>query len=168
MNDELLDIVNEHDEVIGQQYRSEFYKNRITSFRVINAFLVNDQGQLWIPRRTATKKLFPSCLDTSVGGHVAAGESYQQAFERELQEELNLNAASVSYKMVGKLTPLVHNVSAHMHLYLIYTNTTPDYNTDDFTEAHWHDVPELLDTLNNGERAKSDLSILIKFLQTLL
>lgn len=39
MVQELLDIVNEHDQIIGQKYRSEIYQQRLTNFRVINAFL---------------------------------------------------------------------------------------------------------------------------------
>ena len=38
--DELLDIVNEHDHVIGQKYRSEIYNQGLSNFRVINAFLI--------------------------------------------------------------------------------------------------------------------------------
>ena len=52
--DELLDLVNEQDQVIGCRERGEIYKEGLTNFRVVNAFLVNDAGQLWIPRRTAT------------------------------------------------------------------------------------------------------------------
>ncbi|MGB8468325.1 MAG: hypothetical protein WCE21_04930 [Candidatus Babeliales bacterium] len=68
--EELHDIVNEYDEIIGQKPRSNIYIEKFTSFRVINAFIINDKKQLWIPRRTQQKKLFPLCLDASVGGHV--------------------------------------------------------------------------------------------------
>ena len=46
--DELLDIVDEHDAVIGQAYRSEVYEKNITNFRVVNAFAINAQHKLWI------------------------------------------------------------------------------------------------------------------------
>jgi len=91
MEDELLDLVNEFDQVIGQEYRSNVYKNQLKYTRVVNAFIVNSKGQLWIPRRTAHKELFPSALDVSVGGHVSASENYETAFWREAQEELGLD-----------------------------------------------------------------------------
>src|ERR1044072_3256275 len=97
MNDELLDLVSPDDVVIGQALRSVIYAHDWSNFRVVNAFIINDQGKLWIPRRTANKQLFPLCLDASMGGHVAAGETYHQAFVRELQEELNIDASTVKY-----------------------------------------------------------------------
>lgn len=162
--DELLDIVNEYDQVIGQKCRSEVYNQKLSSFRVINAFLINDQNQLLIPRRTKHKKLFPSCLDVSVGGHVTAGETYQQAFERELKEELNLNLVECDYTMIGKLTPHEHIVSAFMHFYVIKSSIMPDYNKDDFESACWMSIQELQEKIKQGEPSKGDLPILIDFL----
>lgn len=88
--EEWLDLVNEHDQVVGRVTRSEAWANKFL-VRVINAFVVNTAGQLWIPRRTAHKRMFPNCLDMSVGGHVEPGESYEAAFQRETFEELNLD-----------------------------------------------------------------------------
>ncbi len=166
--DELLDIVNEHDQIIGQMYRSEIYKQKLNNFRVINAFLVNSKKEVWIPRRTKQKKLFPLCLDASVGGHVMTGENYQQAFERELQEELNLDAAHCTYEIIAKLTPHTHNVSAFMQLYVIHTSMTPSYNTNDFESARWINILDLQSMIKNGELIKGDLPILITTLETFL
>ena len=166
--DELLDIVNAQDIVIGQRFRSEIYADKNLYFRVINGFLINDQKQLWIPRRTKHKKLFPLCLDASVGGHVEAGESYQQAFERELKEELNLDAASIKHEIIAKLTPHEHRVSAFMHLYLLYSNTTPLYNQNDFESASWMSIQELQEKIKNGAPVKGDLPLLIISLETFL
>lgn len=58
-NDELLDFVDNQDNVIGQGFRSKIWANRIKNIRVINAFLINDKNELWIPKRTAQKRFFP-------------------------------------------------------------------------------------------------------------
>ena len=68
MDDEYLDLVNEKDEVIGKKLRSEVYAEGLSNFRVVNAFLVNSEGKLWLPRRGAHKRIFPLCLDMSMGG----------------------------------------------------------------------------------------------------
>ena len=105
MFEEILDLVSQEDIVIGQLPRSEVYNQKLSNFRAVTAFIINEQGQLWIPRRTKNKRIFPLCLDTSMGGHVEAGESYQQAFERELLEELNLHAKDliiVTGKQIGR------------------------------------------------------------------
>ena len=78
--DEILDLVDRDDRVIGQVRRSE--TDDICNVRVINVFLRDSQRRLWIPRRTAQKRAFPQCLDMSVGGYVSSGESYDEAFRR--------------------------------------------------------------------------------------
>lgn len=163
-NDELLDIVDCNDQVIGQKYRSEIYSENVSNFRVINALLINSKKHVWIPRRSPHKKLFPLCLDASVGGHVAAGEGYEQAFGRELQEELNLELSHVRHQLFAKLTPHEHGVSAYMHVYLIITDKEPEYNTNDFISAAWYEITQLKSMIQKGEPTKGDLPILINLL----
>lgn len=164
MTDELLDIVNEHDQVIGQQLRSEIYRHQNVHFRVVNAFIQNDKGQLWIPRRSHTKRIFPLCLDSSMGGHVGAGESYQEAFARELMEELRIDAALSGWKEIGRLTPHEHGVSAFMKVFLLRSNDEPDYNKDDFIESFWLTPAELLACIEGGDGHKDDLPLMVRHL----
>lgn len=166
MDQELIDLVDQNDQVVDQKDRMTVYDQNLSNFRVINAFLINDQGKIWIPRRTATKKLFPLCLDASVGGHVVSGETYDQAFKRELQEELNLNLSQVRFKFLTKLVPHIDLVSAFMHVYLIKTNQAPNYNQTDFTSAEWYSLLELKSLVEQNEPMKGDLPILINMLQT--
>ncbi|MDD2899029.1 MAG: NUDIX domain-containing protein [Desulfuromonadaceae bacterium] len=163
-NDELLDLVDEQDRVIGSWTRSAIYREGMNNFRAVNAFLVNDAGQLWIPRRTATKRIFPLCLDMSVAGHVASGEDYLTAFRRELHEELNLVLDEVDWKFIGGLTPHQHGTSAFMHVYKIHSNEVPDYNPDDFVEYYWLYPHEVIDRLNSGDKSKDDLPKLVKWM----
>lgn len=163
-NDELLDLVDEHDQVIGSRLRSNIYGEGLSNFRAINAFLINDNGELWIPKRTATKKIFPLCLDMSVGGHVASGETYGEAFRRELLEELGLNLDNVDWKILGHLTPHEHGVAAFMQVYEIRSNLVPDYNKDDFVEFFWLKPHEILRRIESGEGTKDDLPRLINWI----
>jgi isopentenyl-diphosphate delta-isomerase len=164
MADELLDIVNENDLVIGQEWRSTVYAHKQNNFRVINAFLINTRGQLWIPRRTHFKQLFPLALDASVGGHVMAGEIYEHALIRETQEELGIHLSSTDYYFKGKLNPSQHAVSAFMYVYIIPTDTVPPYNRHDFCDFFWLTPAELLERLEQGELAKGDLAKIVRYL----
>ncbi len=160
--DELLDVVDRDDHVIRQKRRSELYAEDSSDFRAVNVFLVNEGGQIWFPRRTASKQLYPLCLDMSCAGHVKSGESYEDALKRELKEELNLDLEQVHCRLLGHLTPYDDAVSMFMQVYEIQDNRTPEWNRDDFVEAFWLRPQEVLERIRRGEQAKDDLPKLIE------
>ncbi|MEH2205652.1 MAG: NUDIX domain-containing protein [Nostoc sp.] len=161
-DDEILDIVDENDCVIGQKKRSEIYRQRLCNFRVVNAFVINSLGQLWIPRRSAHKSIFPLCLDVSMGGHVETGETYEYALQGELKEELNLELNILNVRLLGYLTPHQYQVSAFMKVYEIKSDCSPEYNKNDFIESFWLSPDDLIKWLYGGESAKSDLLKLVQ------
>ncbi len=163
-HDELLDVVDVHDHVAGQMTRLEVYRRGLLC-RVVNVFLENAQGQLWIPRRTAHKRHFPLCLDMSMGGHVESGESYEEALARELLEELRIDVQTTC-ELLGYLTPHQNGVSAFMKVYRIVTDNPPAYNKDDFLDAEWLLPEQLLRKIIDGEPAKGDLAALIEHFYT--
>ena len=166
--EEMLDIVTPEDIVIGVEKKSVIYEQKLSSFRVINGFVINSAGKIWIPRRHEQKKLFPLHLDASVGGRVAAGESYESAFARETHEELGIDINSVAYKPLCRLTPQTHGTSAFMWVYGIFQNEAPEYNQSDFTEYYWLSPEEFFKKIEHGDKAKSDLPILINAIKDLI
>ncbi|MEK7105161.1 MAG: NUDIX domain-containing protein, partial [Patescibacteria group bacterium] len=161
---EYLDLVDENDVVIGRKLRSEAYAEGLRNFRVINAFVVNAKGELWIPRRSATKATMPLCLDTSVGGHVESGETYDQAFRRETKEEINIDIEHVSWRVLGCIAPREHpGLFAYMTVYEIQSDETPELNPDEFAESFWMKPADLLARIEAGDKVKSDLTILTKY-----
>ncbi|WP_225845789.1 NUDIX hydrolase [Streptomyces sp. HPF1205] len=87
--DEVIDIVDEHDNVVGTSPRARAYA---LGLRHRAAFvLVRDaEDRIFVHRRTARKLVFPSMYDMFVGGVLAAGESYDEAALREAEEELGV------------------------------------------------------------------------------
>lgn len=159
--EEMLDFVDENDAVIGQVSRTEAWQRGLP-IRVVNAFLVNAAGLLWIPRRTQHKTMFPGCLDVSVGGHVAAGETYAAALARETREEINLDIALSEWREAAYFSPFQTTLSAFMRVYIISAEHTPSYNTDDFSESDWLEPAQLARRIRAGEPAKGDLLELIQ------
>ncbi|WP_405809338.1 NUDIX domain-containing protein [Streptomyces sp. NBC_00210] len=88
--EEILDIVDENDEVIGRAPRGEAYA-RGMRHRCVFIQARDAQGRIFVHRRTATKLVFPSQYDMFVGGVVGAGESYDAAALREAEEELGVS-----------------------------------------------------------------------------
>jgi isopentenyldiphosphate isomerase len=85
--DEILDIVDEQDQVVGQARRADAYARRLIH-RCVFILATDLDGRIFVHRRTRHKLVFPSRYDMFVGGVVGAGESYDDAAHREAAEEL--------------------------------------------------------------------------------
>lgn len=162
MEKEMLDVFTDDGRVIETLDRDIVYASGKNNFRVVNAFIINSKKQIWIPKRHPSKKLFPLCLDCSVGGHVRTGEDYQTAFARETQEEVGLNLENVSYKLLKTLSPKNDNTSAFMQVYAIYYDGPIDYNKNDFISYQWMTPDEALKLIDKGIPAKNDLKIILE------
>ena len=54
--------------------------------RVAAALVLDDDGRVFVQRRSPDRRLFPNCWDV-VGGHIEPGESVEDALRREVNEE---------------------------------------------------------------------------------
>ena len=89
MSEEIFDIVNLHDQVIGQATRSVVHSTGLLH-RAVHILLFNCCGELLVQKRAATKDTFPGCFDSSASGHLSTGEDYDTAAYREVNEELGV------------------------------------------------------------------------------
>jgi isopentenyldiphosphate isomerase len=87
--EEIVDLVDEDDEVIGQASRREV-RARNLLHREVAAIVRNRRGEIYVHRRTDWKDVFPGMYDMFVAGMVSSGESYEAAIRRELAEELGI------------------------------------------------------------------------------
>lgn len=165
MHDELLDLVNDKDEVIGTILRSEYDKlvtEKLGYIRAVEMFIQNSEGKLWVPKRAAHKKIAPNGLDYSMGGHVGSGEIYIESALREIQEELNISLVEDDLEFVHKFPP--SNLPYFRAFYIYESDISPAYNTDDYVSADWLSPQEILDRLDAGIPAKDSLRETIEYL----
>lgn len=94
--DELFDLVDEYDRVIGQVRRGDAHADRALMHRSIQVLIFSTEGRLLLQRRSRSKDLFPGYYCASASGHVDAGESYEATARREVREELGV-AADLRY-----------------------------------------------------------------------
>lgn len=90
-SEEIVVLIDSHDNEIGsaprKRVRDEGLMHRVTYLLVFNS-----DGQLLVQTRTLEKDVFPGLLDMAAGGVVLAGETYEQSAQRELMEELGIDA----------------------------------------------------------------------------
>lgn len=107
VREELVDIVDEEDRVVGRATRAQMRRENLLH-RVVAILCRNREGRIYVQRRTATKDLFPSLYDMFVAGTVEAGESYDAAARRELEEELGIAGVTLEplfrHRYEGDLT----------------------------------------------------------------
>lgn len=82
-------IVDENDEPVGTAPIEEVYQKGLRH-RVARVMVEDGEGNIALQKRSSTIIGYPNCWDNSAGGHVDEGESYKQAAERELFEEIGV------------------------------------------------------------------------------
>lgn len=110
---EIVDIVDRKNNIIGSADVATAHDKKLMH-RVVGVFVFDVNGNLYLQKGNKYRK-----LDLSVGGHVQKGETYKDAAQREMLEEL------------GLATPLNH-VSTFLprharlnHYWGIFTATAP-------------------------------------------
>lgn len=89
--DEVFDVVDADDRVVGQATRSEVHARHLLH-RAVHILWLRGDGLLCLQRRSYAKDSCPGLLSTSCAGHLDAGEAYATAARRELAEELGIAA----------------------------------------------------------------------------
>jgi isopentenyldiphosphate isomerase len=115
MSREIFDVVNERDEVIGQQERSEVHRLGLMH-RSVHILVFNAAGQVFLQKRSMTKDRQPGLWDSSASGHVDTGEDYDACAVRELGEEIGLQL-STAPKRLFKLTACAETDQEHVWVY---------------------------------------------------
>lgn len=166
MKEEILDIVDPNESVIGKIARKDSHRvaiEKLGYIRVADLFPVNSEGKIWVPIRTADKVIAPNGYDFSVGGHVESGDSYMQTLIREVKEEINVDIDEKDVEFISNVT--YEENGYKQNLYLLRTDVTPEFNPDDFTSAEWLTPSELIKSIDNGHKTKSNLKSSIVLLQ---
>jgi isopentenyldiphosphate isomerase len=88
---ELVDLIDDQGSTLGVVTRAEMRARRLPH-RCTYILVFDCQGRLFVHLRTATKDVYPSHWDATIGGVMLAGESYDQGARREILEELGVVA----------------------------------------------------------------------------
>ena len=92
MSEEIFDVVNEHDEVIGRAPRSEVHARGLLH-RAVHVLVFNARGEVFLQKRSMQKDTAQGKWDSSASGHLDSGEDYDTCAVRELREEIGLQLA---------------------------------------------------------------------------
>ena len=139
MSEEMFDVVNESDEVIEQLPRSVVHARGLLH-RAVSMFVFNSAGELLLQRRTMTKDEYPGCFTSSASGHLNAGEDYDEAAPREMEEELGLRSP---LERLAKFPGSPETANEFTVLYRTVTDDPPKFDPVEIADGEFLTLDEI-------------------------
>ncbi len=145
---ELLDVIDENDNVIGQEERDVCLAKKLLH-RAVHVFVYNSRGELLLQKRSMQKKTYPGRWTSSCSGHISAGQSYEEAAVRELEEELGIKVREKDLKEIAKFLDKNPVDNELAKLYRISHEGPFDFGREEVSEVKFLSVKEIQEELKS-------------------
>lgn len=89
--EELFDVVDEQDQLIGKATRGQVHQQKDLIHRSIGVAIFNKKGEIFLQQRSIQKDTDSLKWTISCSGHVGLGDNYEETAHRELKEELGID-----------------------------------------------------------------------------
>lgn len=162
--DEEIDVVDADDRVVGRATRPEVRRRRLRH-RAVYVFVFNPTGQLFVHQRTASKDLYPSFYDVAVGGVVGTGETYDEAAQREVAEEIGVRNADLRCIM-----PFRYEDDANLVNGMVYScshSGAVKLQKDEIVSGEWLDLDKVIERTSRERFCPDGLEALFRYLDRL-
>jgi isopentenyldiphosphate isomerase len=146
-SNEIYDLVDSDDRVIGQATRREIHAKGLLH-RSAHVLVFNSAGLLFLQKRSLQKDESPGFWDTSAAGHLDAGEYYPEAAVRELNEELSITAELTE---VLKISAGQDTHWEHIRVYRCTSDQTIVINLSEISEGRFWSLDEIREALTKND-----------------
>ena len=157
MSEEIFDVVNDRDEVIDRQPRSEVHARGLLH-RAVHVLVFNSRGQIFLQKRSMKKDRQPGVWDSSSSGHVDSGENYDACAVRELREEIGLSVAQPPRRLF-KIDACEATDAEFVWVYRCESEGPFTLHPDEIDEGGWFSPAEVTRWMN--ERPQEFASALV-------
>ena len=147
MGEEIIDIVNEKNEVVGAAPRKGIHNTKLMH-RSIHMFLLNPDGRIWLEKRALTTDTFPGYYNSSAAGHISQGESYLEGAQREVVEELGIEGLNL--KQVHMLKASEETSNEFVAFFVAESDAKPRVNEEATTSLHLYSVEQIDEMIASG------------------
>lgn len=159
MVQEIFDVVDENDNVTGQAARKVCHEKGLIH-RSVMFFILDKEGRVLLTKRTENKDFFPGYWSIVLGGHVMAGETYEEAVGRELLEEAGISGEPIFITSFKKRTP---EEKENVKVYRVVAEGPITLNQDELAVGIFLDRDDLEDELA-GRNLLPETPILLEVL----
>ena len=146
---EQIIIVDENDNVIGEEGKEKCHDGAGILHRGFLTMVLNNAGELLLTRRSDKKRLWPGFWDGSVASHVLRGEDYELASIRRLKQEIGLATDQVTYAFKFRYKVGYNGIGTEHEICAVTIVRGIDtdaliYNRNEISDTRLVDVNELM------------------------
>lgn len=139
---EWFPIVDEDGNTIGEAPRHICHDGKSHLLHpVVHLRVFNSKGEMFLQKRVNTKDIQPGKWDTSVGGHIALGESISDALAREAMEELQLKDFLPVFE--GKYIWESQQERELVNCFSTISDEIPEINHEEIEQGRYWSLPEI-------------------------
>lgn len=138
-----IDIVDEQDQPVGLMERGQVLAAG-ANFRVAHIFVFDDAGRLLLQQLGQVRTRNPLRWGSSVAAYLHAGETYDEAAQRRLREELGLD---VPVSFVDKVRMRDHNSTKFIGLYRAHAHRARNAEPEHLERLEYRDLAWVADAL---------------------
>lgn len=153
--DEVFEVFNEKNQLVGTAPRSEVHKKGLIH-RGANVFLMNSEGRIFLHKRSENKDTLPGHWGMSMGEHLKPGETFEQAAVRGLKEELGVMKVKLTLLRGPKYLPYTYSDGKIDNefdaLFLAETGEKLVLDKEEIAEGKFFTEEEIDEEITRGER----------------
>lgn len=147
--DEVVDVVNEDDKIVGKISRKDLYQTPGLITRSIRVLLYDKDNRILFQKRSKKKKIMPGFWTLGAVGHITSGLSPEKVAPIEMKEELGLK---IPLKFWYK--SLVEFPDRRVWSYTFfgkYSGEKISVNKDEVDKVAFLDMAEIEKLISSGE-----------------
>jgi ribosomal protein L11 methyltransferase len=136
---EIFEVVDEQGRIVGRAPRALCHRTPSLLHRAAHVIVTDGAGRIYLQKRSLDKDIHPGKWDTSVGGHVDAGEDFEAGARREMREELGLTGdLRFLYRYQWRAACETELVETFLHV----TQSAPKIRPEEIEEGRWFTLSE--------------------------
>ena len=141
VSQEMLDVVDAEDKVIGVRARGDVHRLGLMH-RSVHILVFNSKGELFLQKRSQSKDSNPGQWDSSAAGHLECGESYPGCATRELAEELAIEVVAPLESLFR--LPATHQTDMeHCSVYRCINDGPFQLQPEEIDEGRWEGIAQM-------------------------
>lgn len=137
-------MVDDDNAVVDTVTRDEAHRKRLPH-RTVMFFVFSPDGKILVTRRSMDKEFFKGYFSVILGGHVSAGESYEDALLKEMKEELG---SAGDHQHLGHFIKDIPQEVEHVSLFKVTISPSKvDLDPGEFMDGEFlspRDIEEIL------------------------